>query len=103
MVCLSVIFFLPAVYQLMISKVAPIGTLQAISHSDVCVVSSDVSCNKQRERVFVFKGGPARAAGSEIHPPCCDYNCRGGCDLSLLCLCLSHPCTQIGKHTDHGH
>ena len=58
--------------------------------------------NKEKD-FYAFKGGPARAAKSKIHPTCCDHNCRRVCNLSFLCLCLSHSCTQIGKHINCSH
>lgn len=58
--------------------------------------------NKEKD-FYAFKGGPARAARSKIHPTCCDHNCRRVCNLSFLCLCLSCSGTQIGKHINYSH
>lgn len=69
----------------MISKVAPIGILQAISHSDVCLVSSDVSCNKQRERFLCSKGALLELPGQKciLHAV---IVIAGGC---VICHCYA--------------
>lgn len=56
--------------------------------------------NKEKD-FYVFKGDPARAARSKIHPTCCDHNCRKAQFVVPVPVCSS--CRQTGMSINYSH